>query len=67
MKPTTFLSIIGISVVFLVAFFKFDFRKNDSKSNNKVPLSKAGISVVADNKEDKPINSQIAVPKNKIN
>ena len=63
MKPTTFLSIIGISGVFLVAFFKFDFKKNDSESNVEIQKPIEDPLAVIDNKEDKRINPEIARPK----
>jgi hypothetical protein len=36
MKPTTFLSIIGISGLFLIAYFQFDFKNNKSETKVKM-------------------------------
>lgn len=66
MKPTTFLSIIGISGVFLVAYFKFDFGKNESKSNIKDPETVEVSSVDANNHEETRTEPITPVPEIKM-
>jgi hypothetical protein len=39
MKPTTFLSIIGVSGLFLIAYFKFNVNKPETGSQSKVTVA----------------------------
>ena len=60
MKPTTFLSIIGISGLFLISYFQFNFNNNENETEIKVPEP------IADHKKHKQTELITPVPEIKI-
>jgi hypothetical protein len=64
MKPTTFLSLIGISVLFLIAYFQFDFNMNENEI--KVAEIPKNYSVDITNADDRKVFSVNTIPTMKI-
>ena len=53
MKPTTFLSIIGISELFLISYFQFNFNNNENETEIKVAEIPENYSVDITNQDRK--------------
>jgi hypothetical protein len=66
MKPTTFLSIIGISGLFLISYFQFNFNNNENETEIKVPEPIEVSLIDADHKKHKQTELITPVPEIKI-
>ena len=64
MKPTTFLSLIGISVLFLIAYFQFNVNMNENEI--KVAEIPKNYSVDITNADDRKVLSVNPIPTMKI-
>jgi hypothetical protein len=66
MKPTTFLSIIGISGLFLISYFQFNFNKIENETEIKVAEIPENYSVDITNQDEKKEISVKPIPTMKI-